>query len=93
MPYLHTYMCTSMAYVMVRVLCTNAALKRNTPQPQTGGPTSPGIPQPNTGTSGGSQNDNIFAGTGGLSSSAAQGGKKKRKKITKADISGPSNFV
>ena len=82
-PYLR--MCTSMAYAMVCVLCTDAA----------GGPSSPEMPQPNTGTSGGSQSDNISSETGGISSFTAQGGKKNRKKITKADIScpGQSNFV
>ena len=41
-----------------------------------------------------SSDQNLFAGTGGLSTTRKEAVKKKgRKKISKSDISGPSNFV
>nr|WAW84863.1 WASP/N-WASP [Halisarca dujardinii] len=69
-------------------------IKRNTQQQN--GPASPthtAQPSPTT-TAAPQSNDNVFAGIGGLNTQQqSAGGKKKRKKITKADISGPSNFV
>ena len=58
------------------------------------GPTSPSSPSSSS-SSGGQPSADVFSGLGSLSTTrqSNQGGKKKKGKLTKADISTPSNFV